>query len=317
MVTGILFILGFIFLIKGGDLLVEGASSVAKKFHLSNIVIGLTIVSFGTSAPELIVNILASINGSADLAIANVIGSNISNILLILGVTAIITPLKVKSATTWKEVPFSLLGVLALGLLVNDVYFGSGDVALLSRSDALILILFFVIFIYYTFGIGKTNGASAEVVETKAMPLSIGMIVVGMAGLALGGHWVVNGAIELAKILGVSEALIGLTVVAIGTSLPELVTSVIAARKNHVDIAVGNVVGSNIFNVLWILGLSGSITPLAFSPSLNFDLLIVIGVTLLLFLFMFIGKAHKLQRWQGFSFITLYVVYIVFLVIRG
>ena len=317
MLSTVLLLVGFVLLIKGGDYLVNGASSIAKKYKISNIVIGLTVVSFGTSAPELIVNILASINGSADLAISNILGSNLSNILLILGITAIIYPLKVKKGTTWKEIPFSLLSVIALGLMVNDVMFDNGATTILSRSEALVLILFFIIFIYYTFGISKAEGGKGEKVEMYSMGKSIGMVLIGMAGLALGGHWVVQGAIEIAKLLNVSEALIGLTIVAIGTSLPELVTSVIAAKKKQADIAIGNVVGSNIFNVLWILGISGTIQAIEFSPALNFDIALVILATLLLFVYMFWGKNHTLQRWQGYSFVSIYVVYMIFLIMRG
>lgn len=311
-----LLIVGLLLLIKGGDYLVEGASSIAKKFNISNIVIGLTIVSFGTSAPELIVNLLASFSGSADLAIGNILGSNISNILLILGVTAAIYPISVKRGTTWKEIPFTLLAVVALGLMVNDALIDGNSFTILSRIDGLVLLLFFVIFMYYTFGISKAQGEGGDI-KLYSTGASLLMLVGGMIALALGGNWFVDGAIDIAKALGVSEAMIGLTVVAIGTSLPELFTSVSAARKGNPDIAVGNVVGSNIFNVLWILGISGTIAPVHYSTILNFDLFVVIGATVLLFAFMFIGKDHKLERWQGYSFIVLYVLYIGYLIIRG
>lgn len=309
-------LIGLVFLIKGGDYLVEGASSIAKKFKISNIVIGLTIVSFGTSAPELIVNLLASFNGSADLAIGNILGSNISNILLILGVTAAIYPISVKKGTTWKEIPFTLLAIVALGLMVNDAVIDGNSFALLSRIDGLVLLLFFIIFMYYTFGISKAEGDGDDIKELKTS-ISIVMLMGGMIGLALGGNWFVNGSIDIARMFGVSEAMIGLTIVAIGTSLPELFTSVIAARRGSADIAVGNVVGSNIFNVLWILGLSSTIAPIPYSQILNSDLLVVIAATLLLFSFMFIGKDHKLERWQGYSFVGLYVIYLIYLVMRG
>lgn len=309
-------LIGLVFLIKGGDYLVEGASSIAKKFKISNIVIGLTIVSFGTSAPELIVNLLASFNGSADLAIGNILGSNISNILLILGVTAAIYPISVNKGTTWKEIPFTLLAIVALGLMVNDAVIDGNSFAILSRIDGLVLLLFFIIFMYYTFGISKAEGDGEDIKELKTS-ISIVMLIGGMIGLALGGNWFVNGSIDIARMFGVSEAMIGLTIVAIGTSLPELFTSVIAARRGSADIAVGNVVGSNIFNVLWILGLSSTIAPIPYSQILNSDLLVVVAATLLLFSFMFIGKDHKLERWQGYSFIGLYIIYLVYLVMRG
>lgn len=313
----LLLIAGLVLLIKGGDYLVEGGASIAKKFNISPLVIGLTIVSFGTSAPELIVNLLASFNGSADLAIGNILGSNISNILLILGVTAAIFPISVKTGTTWKEIPFTLLAVCVLGLMVNDALIDGNSFTMLSRIDGLVLLSFFLIFMYYTFGISKAEGEADDDISEYSTTMSLLMLVGGMFGLALGGDWFVKGAIDIATLLGVSEAMIGLTIVAIGTSLPELFTSVIAARKGSADIAVGNVVGSNIFNVLWILGLSSTIAPIAYSPAMNIDLLVVIGATVLLFAFMFVGKDHKLERWQGYFFIALYIIYIVSIVVRG
>jgi len=309
-------IAGLITLVAGGEFLVKGAASIAKKFKISNIVIGLTIVSFGTSAPELLVNLLASFNGSADLAIGNILGSNLSNILLILGTTAIIYPISVKRGTTWKEIPFTLLAIVALGLMVNDALIDGNSFTILSRIDGLTLLLFFIIFMYYTFGISKAEGDDEEVSEYSTVK-STAYFILGAVGLALGGHFFVEGAIDLARLWGVSEKLIGLTIVAIGTSLPELFTSVIAARNGSADMAVGNVVGSNIFNILWILGLSSTIAPITYSPAMNIDLSLVIFATILLFSFMFIGKNHKLERWQGYSFVALYIIYITFLVIRG
>ena len=317
----LLFIAGFYFLVKGADLLVDGASSIAKKAGISTLVIGLTIVAFGTSAPELIVNILASYTGSNELAVGNILGSNISNIFLILGAAAMVTPLKVGKGTVWKEIPFSLLAILALAALTNDSLLDGFGPAMLSRSDGIVLLLFFSIFIYYTFGISKKNthlfGAKGEPVMQYSRLKSFFMIIGGMLGLGLGGHWIVTGAVEIAAQLGLSQAFIGLTLVAIGTSLPELATSLIAAKKGNADIAIGNVVGSNIFNVFWILGLSSIISPIVFNPVLNFDIGVVILATFLLFSFLFIGKKQLIERWQGAMFISIYVAYLVFVTYRG
>ncbi len=317
--TYFLFVLGFCFLIKGADLLVSGASSVAKKMKISNLVIGLTIVAFGTSAPELIVNLLAAFKGSSDLAISNVIGSNIANIFLILGVAAAICPLKVKSNTVWKEIPLVLLSVLLLFFMVNDAMLDGMNFNTLSRIDGISLLAFFVVFMYYSFGIAKnTNDAEGEKVDELSNSKSTIFIILGMLGLALGGQWIVEGAMMIAKNFGLTETLIGLTVVAIGTSLPELATSIVAARKGHADIAVGNVVGSNLFNVFWILGLSSTINPLNFNAALsNVDVIVSILAALLLFLFMFIGKKHILQRSQGYLFVLIYFSYITYLVLNA
>ncbi len=316
MLTYFLFVVGFVLLIKGADWLVDGASSIARKLKISNIVIGLTIVAFGTSAPELIVNIMASIRGSSDIAIGNVVGSNISNILLILGISAIIFPLAVKKGTVFKEIPLSLLAVLALWFMANDILLDGASANILSMIDGAIFLLFFIIFLYYTFGISKATGQEEKVKELK-VGTSVFMVFLGIAALTIGGNWIVNGAILIAKQLGISEALIGLTIVAIGTSLPELATSAMAAYKKNPDIAMGNVVGSNIFNIFWILGVSALIHPISFTSIMNFDIYFLVFTTALLFTVMFIGKKHILERWQGVLFILTYVAYITYLIIRG
>lgn len=309
---------GFIFLVKGASFLVVGASSLARKFGVSSLVIGLTIVAFGTSAPELIVNIFASLNGNTDIAIGNILGSNIANILLILGISAVIFPLTVKKGTVWKEIPLALLAVLVMAFMANDVLIDGASFSALTRIDGLILLSFFVIFLYYTFGISKIrddeNVPSSEIIQEYSTGRSVAMIFLGLVGLTLGGKWIVDVAVALASGLGVSQSVIGLTVVAIGTSLPELATSAVAAYKKNVDIAVGNIVGSNIFNIFWILGLSSIISPLPFPAESARDIIMVIFATLLLFLFLFVGKKHTIERWQGVIFILLYIVYIIFLV---
>ena len=317
--TYVLLVLGFIFLIKGAEYLVNGASSLAKKFNVSNLVIGLTVVAFGTSAPELFVNLFASFNGATDIAIGNIVGSNIVNILFILGMAAIIYPLKVGHGTVWKEIPMSLLAAALLFIMANDRLVDGLGFDLLTRSDGVVLIAFFVIFLYYTFGIAKVQNPDEEQAPPRVYSglVSIGYIILGLIGLVAGGQWIVNSATTIAKSFGLSEALIGLTIVAIGTSLPELATSAVAAYKKNTDIAIGNVVGSNIFNVFWILGISSAIRPLPFKPELNFDLWVVVAASALLFGWMFLGRRHTLERWQGVVFVLFYVAYITVIVIRG
>lgn len=314
----LLLILGFVLLIKGADWLVDGASAVAKRFKIPDIVIGLTIVAFGTSAPELIVNLFASFQGNTEIAIGNIVGSNIANIFLILGVAGIIYPLTVKSNTVWKEIPLSLLAALVLGFMANDALLDGREYSVLSRIDGLILLSFFVIFLYYTALVAKNNREKSEqAVEEMSFGKSTLFIILGLIGLAAGGKLVVDSAVAIATWLGISQAVIGLTVVAIGTSLPELMTSAIAAFKRKADIAIGNVVGSNIFNIFWILGISAFIRPLPFNPTANIDVIMVVLASFMLFIWMFIGKKHILQRWQSAAFLAVYGLYMVALVMRG
>lgn len=312
----LLFIAGFFILIKGADLLVDGSSSVAKKLKIPTLVIGLTIVAFGTSTPELIVNVAASLQGSADIAIGNIIGSNIANILLVLGIAATIHPIKISRGTAWKEIPFNLLAVTVLAIMANDVLIDGKLFSELSKIDGLILLSFFIIFIYYTFGISKVEGERENIEEYK-LSTSFLYILSGLIGLAFGGKWIVDGGIFIAKNWGVSEGLIGLSLVALGTSLPELATTAVAAYKKRSDLAIGNIVGSNIFNVLMVLGISSTIKPINFSSEINFDILLLFLVTLLLFAFIFLGKARKIEKWQGGMFLLSYAVYILFIVARG
>lgn len=312
--TIILLVAGFILLIKGANYLVDGSSSVAKRFGISSLVIGLTVVAFGTSTPELVVNLISAFKGTTDIAIGNIIGSNIANILLILGLTGVITPIAVKSSTTWKEIPFALLAVLVTGVMANDVLFSGATESFLTRGDGLILLGFFAVFMYYIFGIAK-NGADEESEDVKTFGTfkSILLIVTGLAFLVIGGKWIVDSATILAKTWGLSEAVIGLTIVAVGTSLPEMITSIVAAVKGRSDIAIGNVVGSNIFNIFWILGITSVIKPLPFSENSNLDMMAVVGATVLLFAWMLVGKKHQLERWQSAVFVVLYFVYVYLL----
>lgn len=321
--TLFLFVLGFIFLIKGADILVDGSSSIAKKFKISDMVIGLTIVAFGTSAPELIISSIASLKGSTGISLGNIIGSNISNTLLILGTAAVITPLVIKKHTVHKEIPFSMLAVIAVAIMINDYALDGYTSNSLTRSDGLVLMLFFAIFMYYTFGMTKNKegvieGMSPkEKIETFHNFRSVIMIIGGLLGLFFGGRWIVSGAVEIAFSLGLSEALVGLTIVAIGTSLPELAASAVAARKNKADMAIGNVVGSNIFNFLWVLGAASAISPISFDPALNFDILSLIGFTFILILLMYMGKKRVLDKYEGLALLALYFMYISYLIYRG
>ena len=314
--TLILFAIGVLLLLKGANWLVEGASSLAHRLRISDLAIGLTVVAFGTSTPELIVNIVASIRGNADIAIGNVVGSNIANILLILGITAIIAPIAVQKSTILKEIPLSLLAGIVLYFMANDALIDGYQLSELGRGDGLVFLCFFLIFLYYTFGI--RHGEQEEGITKTVMSLwqAVLLVVMGLAGLVVGGHFCVETAQDIALALGVSEALIGLTIVAVGTSLPELATSAMAAYRKNADIAVGNIVGSNIFNIFWILGLSSIIKPLPFQPTNNLDIGMTIFSTFLLFLWMFVGKKRILQRWQGLSFISLYTGYIIFLILQ-
>lgn len=313
----LILIVGFVILIKSADFLVDGASSLAKKLGLTTLVIGLTIVALGTSAPEMIVNIVSSYQGKTNIAIGNIIGSNICNILLILGVCGLIRELPSPSHTTWKEIPFALLSILAVGILSFDKIFSNSPNNILSFGDGLILIFFFIIFLYYTYSISKETNKNSLEIKNFSKTKSIILIISGIIGLIIGGKLVVDSAVNLARAFSVSEALIGLTIIAIGTSLPELVTSAVATYKKQSHIAIGNIVGSNIFNIFFILGISAVIRPLSVSTDLWFDFTITIAVTLLLFTLMLIGKKYVLQRWQGSILIISYVAYIGFLIWRG
>jgi len=314
----LLLIVGFILLIKGADFLVSGASSIARRMHVSDLVIGLTIVAFGTSTPELFVNIFASIKGNTDIAIGNVLGSNIANIFLILGVSSVIYPLTVTKGTVWKEIPFSLLAILVLGILANDRLIDKSSASVLVRADGLVFLSFFIIFLYYSVSIAKRIEGMEEQVPSKQYGLarSLLWVILGLIGLTLGGKWIVDGAVHLALRFGISQSLVGLTIVAVGTSLPELATSAVAAYRRNAEIAVGNVVGSNIFNIFFVLAASSIIKPLPFKETNNIDIGVVILAELLLFMFMFTGKRRLLDRWEGVIFLIIYGSYIGFLVLQ-
>ena len=323
MISFILFIIGFVFLIKGANLLVDGASSIAKTLKISDLVIGLTIVAFGTSAPELIINIFASVQGNADIVIGNILGSNIFNIFLILGISSIIFPLLVTKDTVWREIPFCLSISLLLVILANDnLIYGSNN-SVISRLDGLVLIVIFFIFIFYIFRVVKRqrNEKKQDLdleIKKYSFIKSFVLIIFGILGLNIGAKWVIDGAVEISLFFGVSQSLIALTIVALGTSLPELMTSTVAAFKKNTDIAIGNIVGSNIFNILLILGLSSLIRPLQINSSYIIDFLVGIIAPLFLLITMFTGrKKHLLERWEGVFFLISYIIYLIYLILRG
>lgn len=307
---------GFVLLIKGADFLVNGASSLAKRFNVSDIAIGLTIVAMGTSAPELVVNIISG-SVSHDVVFGNIIGSNVFNIFLILGVSAVIYPLTVQKNALWKEIPYSLLATIVFFILVNDAIFFNAESNTLSVSDAVILLVMFVLFLVYIFMNLTRNPDEAESLEDiviyGSMKTTI-MIILGIAGLIFGGKMIVDNAVEVAELFGVSEKLIGLTILAAGTSLPELATSAVAAYQKKSDLAIGNIVGSNIFNLLLVLGVTGLIhSPLQYTPVLNIDMFTVMAGTFLLFVFMFTFNKHKVDRSEGLIYLIGFCVYMLFL----
>lgn len=312
----LLLILGMVILIYGAHLLVQGASSFAKMLNIPNLVIGLTVVAFGTSFPELIINVFASLQGQSELAVGNVVGSNIINILLVIGLAAVVKPMKVQSYTVRYELPFALLAMAILFVVANDGMINGTTYSKLHRSDGIIFLSFFVIFIYYTFVV-STNSHQQEGHDVKEHSKfkSALLMVLGMIGLYFGGEFIVNSATKLAESWGLSQVVIGILVVALGTSLPELATSVVASFKGNADMAIGNIVGSNIFNVFLVLGTSASISPISFNPSINIDLGVAALATILLFIFVFTGKGRKVDRIEGSIFLVLYVIYVVYLLI--
>ncbi|WP_018478838.1 calcium/sodium antiporter [Pontibacter roseus] len=313
----VLLLTGFVVLILGADKLVDGASSLAARLGIPNIVIGLTIVAFGTSAPELVVNVFASLEGSTEMVLGNVMGSNIFNVMGILGVCALIYPLTVKSNTTWLEIPLSLLAAVVVLVVANDVLLDNTAADLISRTDGVILLLFFTIFLVYNMTVALSSPAEEEQETSHYTYLKSALfIVLGLAGLILGGRLIVTSAVSLAQAFGLSERIIALTVVSIGTSLPELATSVVAVRKRNVDIAIGNVVGSNIFNIFLILGISAVVTPLQINPNSLFDIAVNIAASMLLFVFVFTGRGRVISRMEGGVFLLCYVVYVTMLILQ-
>jgi cation:H+ antiporter len=319
MIQIILFLVGFVLIVKGADYLVDGSSFIAQRFSVSDMAIGLTIVAFGTSLPELVVNVTASIKNIPELAIGNIFGSNISNTLLILGMTALICPLPLRKKTIVSEIPFVLIATLLVGFLANAGLFMDGNVMVLCRLDGIILLFFFGLYLVY---IGKTAKENKEEIFKKdikelSSKKSVLLIVAGVIALYLGGTWVISGAVFIAESFNLSQGLVGLTLVALGTSLPELVTSITAARKGNIDISIGNIIGSNIFNLLWVLPLSALINPLPFSGINNTDIIIMVFASTLVILSMATGVKNAIDRKDGLIFLMIYAAYIVYIFYRG
>ncbi|OEY72633.1 calcium/sodium antiporter [Salegentibacter salarius] len=317
LVPVLLLVLGLVILIFGANYMVDGASALAKKFNISNLAIGLTIVAFGTSAPELVVNSFAAADGYSDIVFGNVIGSNNFNLFIILGITGLITPLAVQSSTAWKEIPISLIAVVILFMMVNDQIISPDQTSLLSNFDGFILLFCFLAFLFYVYKQLKNDDVAEEDNIKLLSPLKTTIFIIGgLAGLVLGGQLVVNNAIDIAENMGISQKIIGLTVVAAGTSLPELATSIVAATKKNADIAVGNIIGSNIFNIFLILSTASLIKSIDFNLNFNQDLYILAGGTLFLLLAMFTGKRKRLDRWEALILLVFYLGYTTYLIMQ-
>jgi cation:H+ antiporter len=305
--------IGLVLLVKGADWLVDGASALAKKHQVSDLAIGLTIVAFGTAAPELVVNSMAAAGNYPDIVFGNIIGSNNFNLFVILGISGIIAPLTVKSSTVWKEIPFSILAAITFLFLANNYFiYDRSDV---SRYDGLILLAFFGGFLYYVATQLEKDIQPETLVHVEFSSLKTWMLIIGgLVLLAVGGRLVVDNAVAIAESFGISEKIIGLTIIAAGTSLPELATSVVAARKNKADIAIGNIIGSNIFNIFLIIGIVSLIRPLEYNESFNLDIFLLLGGSIFLFFAMFTGRRHRLDRWEALILLTFYLIYIGYLI---
>ncbi len=316
---------GFLLLIKGADFFVTGSVSLSKKLKIPTIIIGLTVVAFGTSAPELFVSFTSALKGLGDITLGNVIGSNLTNMMLILGSAALIFPLRTTSKIVSREIPFMLLSGLALWFVADDIFFSNQSESLISRGDSLVLLLLFIIFLYYLISeaIKSRNEKNLQkeyeelegIKETRNKSLITFLIITGIIMLSLGGKLVIDSSVYLASLFGLSEALVGLTIIAIGSSLPELVTTLIAVKKQEPNVAIGNIVGSNIFNTVLIVGFSGAIFPLKFDSILRTDIMIMLFASIIIFAA--IVKDKKLCRLEGSLLLLLYISYLIFIVIRG
>lgn len=310
------FIVGIVLVIFGADWLTKGASGIARRFGVSELVIGLTIVALGTSLPELVISVGSAIKGSSGIALGNVIGSNIFNGLLILGVTALITPIRFNSRMLTREIPFNLLASIVLILVSGSMLVGGGKGEFVTRYGGLLLLCFLAVFVRYTFSIPNDDD-----VEALEKPMSIGkvllFILLGLAGLIFGGNIFVNGATELARVAGLSEAVIGITIVSAGSSLPELAVSVNAARKGNVGIALGNVLGSNILNIFLILGCSATITPISLDGFSFVDFYVLLTSSLLIYIVTRFGGKALINRFEGALLVVGYVAYTTWLIMNA
>lgn len=311
----LLLLIGFVVLIYGANKLVDGGAALAFRLNVPTMVIGLTIVAFGTSTPELVVNVVSSVEGQSELALGNVLGSNIFNILCILGITAIMYPIAIKKATTWIEVPLAVLASVLVLLMFGNNHWPTPSPFVISRTEGILLLIFFGIFLAYTFLLAQKGGTEEVEIKAYSMGKAVFFILLGLAGLIIGGRLLVKNAVSLAEYLGISQRIIAVTIVSIGTSLPELATSLVAARKKNVDLAIGNVVGSNIFNTFLILGVSATVSPIYMTLENLTDILINLFSAALLFIFIFTGKGRQIERWEGALFLAIYAAYLLYLII--
>lgn len=316
-------ILGLILILAGANMLTDGASAIAKKWGVSDLVIGLTVVAFGTSAPELVISMVSAIHGSSELAIGNVVGSNIFNILAIIGITSLVQPIKVERSIMTADIPLVILSSLALLAIGSGPLLGDGPSRLINRSEGILLLLFFCIFMRYTFSQAKKSQDEFDTIPEAGKPgkkmstwKAVAWVILGLTGLIFGGNMFVDGASGIARMFGVSDAVIGLTIVAAGTSLPELATSVISACKGKPGIAVGNVIGSNIFNIFLVLGVSSTIRPLSFGAIGEIDLLVLTIASLLFWIFGWFFKERTFTRTEGTVLTLCYIGYTAWLVIN-
>ena len=312
----LLLIIGLALVVGGANFLTDGAASIAKRFRLSDLVIGLTVLAFGTSAPELTVSLMAALKGSADIAIGNVIGSNIFNILAIVGITALIMPLTMSNSTIRIEIPLTILSSAVLFFMANDRLFDMAGENVITRTEGFVLLAFFLIFLFYTFNMSKGEESPGQV-RQFALPLSIIMVIGGLVALVFGGYLFVDNAAMLAGRMGVSESVVAITIVAGGTSLPELVTTLVAAIKKRPGMAIGNIVGSNLFNILLILGVSSSISPIRIQGITVVDYGIFILSAILLYVFGLFFGDKTIKRFEGSILLSLFICYTVYLVMTA
>ena len=319
--TYLLLIVGFVLLMIGANYFVKGASNISALLKVPPILVGLTIVSFGTSSPEATVSIIAALNGNDDVSLGNVVGSNMFNTLFVLGATAFIAPLVVNSQTIRKEIPFSFLATITLLVLMADNYLQDFAGNALTRSDGLVLLLIFAVFLYYIFEVARKSRNNLEEPETVLEEKDRGWIknlvftLGGLAAIVFGGDFVVKNSTEIALSLGMSEALVGLTIVAVGTSLPELVTSIVAALKKESEIALGNIIGSNIFNILFVLGASATISPIGVNASLFTDVIVLLAFTVIVLIFAL--THYTIGKREGLFLALSYIVYMIYIILRN
>ena len=313
MISVIILIVGFIALIKCADMFVDGCSNIAKAFGIPSLVIGLTIVAFGTSAPEAAVSVTASLQGNSDITIGNVIGSNICNLLLVLGFSGLFGSLKAKNEIITRDFLYSLLSYLILFILTWGAFYHNRDISIINRTSGAILLCFLGIYVYALLMNAKKN-IKEKTIKTKFSFKDVIFIIIGLAGIIIGGQMVVNGATSIASKIGISDNLIALTIVAIGTSLPELVTSVMATKKGETDIAIGNVIGSNIFNIFFILGLSSIANPLTLGMETFIDIIIMLIIGVLVYFLVL--KNNRIGYKKGMLMLALYAVYTTYIIIR-